>query len=291
MFSIQIAGVVARRIVFWKHVGDRVQKGESGRSDSSWFAKVDILIPAGTEVSSGRGRQSSWRSSPIGVISKKWLNDVETQTQGRRNPKRTPTERPVLIPSLFTIGNMFCAYFPSFLRSKVTMTSRDGDWRGRRAGRLDGRIARMTQTASEFGVQLDSIADVLTFGLLPPYWHSSGDKAKLQYGSRRYAIRDVCLRTSPSLELDCHIHLHDLWRMAAGSISRVQIPEASGHRAQTSLCRFAHTCRGGIDCRNRPFLQISDGQWDGHVLVFAGPSGRLLMASTIRYPSFKELHF
>ena len=32
---------------------------------------------------------------------------------------------------------------------------------------LDGRIARMTHTTSEFGVQLDSLADVITFGLAP----------------------------------------------------------------------------------------------------------------------------
>lgn len=32
---------------------------------------------------------------------------------------------------------------------------------------LDGRLARMTKTTTEFGVQLDSIADVLTFGIAP----------------------------------------------------------------------------------------------------------------------------
>ena len=32
---------------------------------------------------------------------------------------------------------------------------------------LDGRVARMTKTATELGVQLDSLADVLTFGIAP----------------------------------------------------------------------------------------------------------------------------
>ena len=32
---------------------------------------------------------------------------------------------------------------------------------------LDGRLARMTKTATELGVQLDSLADVLTFGIAP----------------------------------------------------------------------------------------------------------------------------
>ena len=32
---------------------------------------------------------------------------------------------------------------------------------------LDGRVARMTRTSTELGVQLDSLADVLTFGIAP----------------------------------------------------------------------------------------------------------------------------
>ena len=32
---------------------------------------------------------------------------------------------------------------------------------------LDGRVARATNTATEFGVQLDSLADVVSFGMAP----------------------------------------------------------------------------------------------------------------------------
>src|SRR3954470_16921829 len=32
---------------------------------------------------------------------------------------------------------------------------------------LDGRIARLTKTTTEIGIQLDSIADVVTFGIAP----------------------------------------------------------------------------------------------------------------------------
>src|SRR5215468_3248717 len=45
----QIAGVVARRIVFWKRVGDAVQKGELVGL-IRFGSRVDILFPAGTEV-------------------------------------------------------------------------------------------------------------------------------------------------------------------------------------------------------------------------------------------------
>ena len=32
---------------------------------------------------------------------------------------------------------------------------------------LDGRVARMTKTATEIGIQLDSLADIVSFGLAP----------------------------------------------------------------------------------------------------------------------------
>jgi len=63
----QIAGVVARRIVFWKHVGDRVQKGELVGL-IRFGSRVDILFPAGTEVSVAVGDRVRGGSSPIGVI-------------------------------------------------------------------------------------------------------------------------------------------------------------------------------------------------------------------------------
>src|SRR5215471_15289725 len=89
-------------------------------------------------------------------------------SRGRRTQKERLQSALPLIPSLFTIGNMFCAYFC------VTSTLKGNfDYAAMAIGvgvvldGLDGRIARMTHTSSEFGVQLDSIADVLTFGIAP----------------------------------------------------------------------------------------------------------------------------
>src|SRR4030095_13942965 len=73
-----------------------------------------------------------------------------------------------IVPSLFTIGNIFCGYY------SIVSTLR-GDWDraailigiGYVLDGLDGRIARLTKTTSDFGVQLDSIADIVTFGVSP----------------------------------------------------------------------------------------------------------------------------
>jgi CDP-diacylglycerol--serine O-phosphatidyltransferase len=79
-----------------------------------------------------------------------------------------------ILPSLFTAGNIAAGYF-------AIMQSLQGsaqephhfDWAALAIGfaipfdALDGRIARMTNTTSEFGKELDSLADVITFGVAP----------------------------------------------------------------------------------------------------------------------------
>jgi phosphatidylserine decarboxylase len=66
---VQIAGVVARRIVFWKRIGDRVEKGDLVGL-IRFGSRVDILFPAGTEVTVAVGDRVRGGSSPIGVIVK-----------------------------------------------------------------------------------------------------------------------------------------------------------------------------------------------------------------------------
>ena len=63
----QIAGVLARRIVCWKKVGDSVEKGELVGL-IRFGSRVDVLFPAGTEVTVQIGDRVRGGSSPIGVI-------------------------------------------------------------------------------------------------------------------------------------------------------------------------------------------------------------------------------
>src|SRR5215510_14394711 len=63
----QIAGIVARRIVFWKHVGDAVQKGELVGL-IRFGSRVDVLFPSGTQATVKVGDRVHGGSSPIGVI-------------------------------------------------------------------------------------------------------------------------------------------------------------------------------------------------------------------------------
>src|SRR6185436_12552354 len=73
-----------------------------------------------------------------------------------------------LLPSLLTMGNMFCGY-----ACIVYSTRGEFETAAPFIGfafvldMLDGRIARMTGAESAFGLQFDSLADVVSFGVAP----------------------------------------------------------------------------------------------------------------------------
>lgn len=73
-----------------------------------------------------------------------------------------------ILPSVFTVANMMAGYYGIIAAVKgeidlaVTMIVFAG-----MLDSLDGRIARMTGTVSEFGKELDSLSDFLSFGIAP----------------------------------------------------------------------------------------------------------------------------
>ena len=90
-------------------------------------------------------------------------------------PRRRREDRPqrfkrgvYLLPSMFTVANLFCGY-----GCVVFATQGDFDTAAVLIGiamvldTLDGFVARLTNSQSAFGVQLDSLADVVSFGLAP----------------------------------------------------------------------------------------------------------------------------
>ena len=77
-----------------------------------------------------------------------------------------------VLPNLFTVSSIFLGFY--------SMTLASGDATPEELYRaalaiffaiffdmFDGRVARMTRTQSDFGVQLDSLADVISFGAAP----------------------------------------------------------------------------------------------------------------------------
>src|SRR6478609_4018569 len=76
-----------------------------------------------------------------------------------------------LLPNLITLSSIFCGF------DAIRLAARGGEDDIYRAAvllifamifdMLDGRVARMTKTQSAFGVQIDSLADVVSFGVAP----------------------------------------------------------------------------------------------------------------------------
>ena len=73
-----------------------------------------------------------------------------------------------IIPSLFTCGNMALGILSIFASTSGQFMPAAWFLIGALAcDILDGRIARMTKTTSEFGLQLDSLSDLVSFGMAP----------------------------------------------------------------------------------------------------------------------------
>jgi CDP-diacylglycerol--serine O-phosphatidyltransferase len=73
-----------------------------------------------------------------------------------------------LLPSLFTMANMFCGYACIvFAMRGEFATAAPFIGFAIVLDMLDGRIARLTGATSEFGIEFDSLADVISFGVAP----------------------------------------------------------------------------------------------------------------------------
>jgi CDP-diacylglycerol--serine O-phosphatidyltransferase len=79
-----------------------------------------------------------------------------------------------IVPSLFTSGNIAAGYFAIMQSLQGSVQEpQHFNYAALAIGfaipfdALDGRIARMTKTTSDFGKELDSLADVITFGVAP----------------------------------------------------------------------------------------------------------------------------
>lgn len=73
-----------------------------------------------------------------------------------------------ILPNLFTAGSLFAGFY-------CMVSTLNGDYRTAALwilassifDGLDGKVARLTKTASKFGVEFDSLADVVSFGAAP----------------------------------------------------------------------------------------------------------------------------
>lgn len=121
-----------------------------------------------------------------------------TPTRSLQRRRRAARATIAVLPTLFTLGNLLCGGASIFLASRPSTVTLPWGWSpltfaaafiflGMLFDGLDGRIARLTRSTSDLGEQLDSMADMVTFGVAPaflavqlagvktPFFWTSGD--------------------------------------------------------------------------------------------------------------------
>lgn len=89
-------------------------------------------------------------------------NMSQTEPQERRRRRRGI----YLLPNLFTTGTLFAGFYAIIAASQGHYSVAGlAIFLAMLADLMDGRIARLTRTESDFGVQFDSLADLVAFGL------------------------------------------------------------------------------------------------------------------------------
>ncbi|MBI2058173.1 MAG: CDP-diacylglycerol--serine O-phosphatidyltransferase [Nitrospirae bacterium] len=136
----------------------------------------------------------------------------------------------------------------------------------------DGKVARLTHTTSRFGVEYDSLADLVAFGVAPAfliYHWALGPWGRLGWLAAFLFMACGALRLARfNVQFDSVEHK---W------FTGLPIPGAAAMVASTYLL-YNFLGKEVLDSRKFVFLAMA------YLLA-------LLMVSTIRYPSFKEVEF
>ncbi|MCA1585837.1 MAG: CDP-diacylglycerol--serine O-phosphatidyltransferase [Acidobacteria bacterium] len=189
-------------------------------------------------------------------------------TAVHRLPQRGIRRGVSLLPSLFTLANLFCGWacVVYAMRGELA-TAAPFVGIAIVLDMLDGRIARMTGTASDFGVQLDSLADVISFGMAPAVL--AFQWGLLPLGRLGWAVGFLFVTAAALRLARFNIQAHSDKRYFVGLPS----PAAAAILAATVFFYPQ-----GLTGRPEAFLAI------GMTLV---PT--FLMVSTIRFRSFKTI--
>jgi CDP-diacylglycerol--serine O-phosphatidyltransferase len=203
-----------------------------------------------------------------------------------------------LLPSLFTVGNIAAGFFS--ITETIKAISGDApthlDWAALAIilaipfDALDGRIARMTNTCSDFGKELDSLADAITFGVAPSL-------LALIWGF--HFLPD-------SMNLQLHDHLHHagaficflfliggVSRLARFNISHDAQPRNPGRPDRKYFVGMPIPAAAGLLAATVHFFNgyPVEAWWVAMIwLVIVGLCG-FLMVSTWRFWSGKEINF
>ncbi|NPV12172.1 MAG: CDP-diacylglycerol--serine O-phosphatidyltransferase [Ignavibacteria bacterium] len=177
-----------------------------------------------------------------------------------------------LIPNLFTVMNMFCGFLSvinssegNFYYASVLIIL---------AGifdALDGLAARITKSASEFGVELDSLSDLISFGIAPAF---------LIYRIKLHSFLEIGVLISAFYLITAAL------RLARFNVQLVGFEKThfSGLPSPIGAMTVASFVLTFYDNSIRNFIGIS-----GFYFVFIAIIIGFLMVSKVRYEAFPKL--
>jgi CDP-diacylglycerol--serine O-phosphatidyltransferase len=202
-----------------------------------------------------------------------------------------------ILPSLFTTANIAAGYYAIL---QVIHATAAEPWHLDNAAKaigfavlfdgLDGRIARMTKTSSDFGRELDSLADVITFGVAPALlawmW---GFRLMLQFASPALHTRLLQLGATASF----------LFLMAGASrLARFNItvnpqPSNPGRPGKKYFVGMPIPAGAGVIAAVVHFARGEPiaAWWIAIIWLLMVVMVAYLMVSTWRFYSFKDIDF
>ncbi len=174
-----------------------------------------------------------------------------------------------LLPNLFTTGNMFCGFYS--IISALSGNFSTAAWSLIVAmffDAMDGRVARLTKSTSSFGMEYDSLADLLSFGVAP---------ALISYL--------WCLKPYGRLGwLAAFIYLVCAALRLARFNTNIQVVPKKYFQGMPSPLAAALIATGVLFFSNVTIPNLPQEIFTLSLLLLAGS----LMVSTLRFPSFKE---
>ena len=201
-----------------------------------------------------------------------------------------------IIPSVFTAANIAAGYYAI---SQAIAGSPSEAWHFDLAAKaigfailfdgLDGRIARMTNTASAFGRELDSLADVIAFGIAPALlawlWGFRSLPAMDDFELRGQVVKFGAVATFVFL-------MAGAARLARFNIQMNPQPSNPGRPGRKYFVGMPIPAGAGVVAAFVHFSSGSPLQWwpvsAAWGVVVLGLA--FLMVSTWRFYSFKELN-
>src|SRR5437764_1845040 len=213
------------------------------------------------------------------------LDQQEIPFENRRYRTKAKMRRGIfLLPAMLTSANLLCGYYA--VVASLMGTAEDFNQAAKAIGiaiifdSLDGRIARMTGTNTEFGVQFDSLADVVSFGIAP---------AILAYAWGVRSITNLAPETLHQLSrfgwLCCLAFLICCaWRLARFNVQGMA-PGGSKFFVGMPTPAAAGVIASIVHGFKQP---LQDWRWSVAWFLLAAGLGAL-MTSTIRYYSFKDV--